>query len=146
MVFTHFPVQEQAERRVKSAEASLYLFLFFSKKNCAECLKKIVKDLNDLSPPFYVLGIVPGNELEDEQELRLITKAEFPLSRFEKYRKYVPLYTPTLIGVSPSGVVVFVLPEISRSKNIYLKGFLTSILARLDHLLKDEKAQDKNGG
>ena len=139
-IFTHFPVQILEEMRGKSAEASLYLFLFFSKKNCATCLNGIVKVLNGLSPPFYVLGVVPGNELEDEPALRRITKAAFPLSSFDKYRRYAPVYFPTLIGVSPSGKVVFVLPgETVQSSR--LESFLSFVYAKLYNLLGNGETQ-----
>jgi hypothetical protein len=144
IMFSHFPVQEPEEMRGKSTEASLYLILFFSKKNCASCLDEIVKVLNDQSPPFYVLGVVPESELEDEQALRGITKAAFPLSSLEKYRNYAPVYTPTLIGVSPSGKVVFVLPgDTMQSRR--LDDFFNSVYSQLYHLLGDEKSQDKKG-
>jgi hypothetical protein len=137
IIFTHFPIQEEME--TQSDQPPLYLFLFFSKKNCASCLE-IVKVLNELSSPLYVLGIVPDDELEDEQALRRITGATFPLSSFNKYGKYIPWYTPTLICVSPSGKIVFVLPEIAvPSRDI--ENVLTSVYGRLYDSLEKEKKE-----
>jgi hypothetical protein len=138
MIFSQFPVEGQEKMRGQSSEVPLYLFLFFSKSNCATCLDEVVKVLNGLAPPYYVLGVVPGNELEDEVALRRITKAAFPLSSFAKYIKYVPSYTPMLIGVASSGKILFVLPGISMQSG-YLKDFVIASYDNLYHVLKNEK-------
>jgi thioredoxin-related protein len=138
MIFSKFPIDVQEKMSGQSSEVPLYLFLFFSKSNCSTCLDEVVKVLNGLTPPFFVLGVVPGNELEDEVEFRRITKAAFPLSSFAKYIKYVPSYTPTLIGVASSGKILFVLPGISMQSG-YLRDFLMASYDNLYHVLKNEK-------
>lgn len=144
MIFTHFPIQEQDEIKVKSTKASLYLFLFFSIKKCPRCLSNVVEVLNGLSSNFIVVGVIPGNELEAEKKLRSETGAIFTLSSLDNYKKYAPIYTPTLIGVSPTGKVVFILP-VDTLRSRYLKDFLNSVYSQLYHLLGDEKAQDQKG-
>jgi hypothetical protein len=141
MVFTHFPVKE--EMKAQSSKVPLYLFLFFSKKNCPTCYEEIVNVLNGLTSPFYVVGVVPGDELEDEVGLRRITGATFPLSSSKKYGKYVPWYIPTLIGVSSSGKVVFVLPE-AAVQSRHLENFLTSAYSKLYKVLEREKKAQSN--
>lgn len=143
MVFTHFPVKEQDGMRGKSSESEvpLYLFLFFSKKNCASCLYDVVKFLNGLSPPFYVTGVVPGDELKNEQSLRSITGASFPLRSFDEYRRFIPMYTPTLIGVSYSGKIVFVLPDIAVQSS-HLENSLISVYDKLYPVLGKENGKN----
>lgn len=139
-VFTHFPVSEKIKG--ESSEPPLYLFLFFSKNNCTSCLEDVVSVLNGLSSPFQVLGVVPEDELEDETALRQKTGAMFRLSSFEQYRKYVPAYTPTLIGVSPTGEVLFTLPGISMKRK-YFESFLISSYGGLYDLLKSDENATK---
>ena len=60
-----------------------------------------IKVLNDLQSPFIVTGIVPGNELEKEKEIRSATGAAFKLIRLnDTYKKFNPHYAPTIFGAS----------------------------------------------
>jgi hypothetical protein len=110
MVCHHFPIP--VNLKCKSTEPPLYLFLFFSKKDCLACLLKTIETLNNLPSQFCIAGVVPGEELNDEKELRRLTKVSFPLYRYETYKKYLPWHTPTLFGISPEGKIIFVLPAV----------------------------------
>ena len=138
MVFSHFPVEE--EIREQSPEARIYVFLFFSRKNCPSCLNEIVKILNNLSTPFHVTGVVPGDELEDEVAVRCITGVTFPLSSLEKFGAYIPWHLPTLICVDPSGKVVFVLPDFALHSR-HIENVLNSVYGRLADSMEKEKKE-----
>lgn len=135
MVCYHFPIP--GNLKTKSIDPPFYLFLFFSKHDCPSCLDEMVKVLNKLTPPFCPAGIVPGEELKDERELRRLKGVSFPLYSFREFKKYLPVYTPTLFGVSPSGKVIFVLPGVPGQKSD-LKNTLESISGKLYLSFKKE--------
>lgn len=135
MVCYHFPVPESLIKR--SEEGTFYLFLFFSKNDCTQCLLEMVEVLNKLPPQFCPAGVVPGEELKNESELRRLTGASFSLYSFREYKKYLPWYTPTLFGVSPAGKIIFVLPGIP-GQNSNLKNTLESIYGKLYPSLEKE--------
>lgn len=118
-------------------DVPLTLYVFFSKNNCIDCME-IIGVLNNLPPHFFVSGMVPKKELENEKELREITGARFPLMSFKKYKKYIPWYTPSVLGVSPDGDILFVLPGIPGIK-CYLKIFLDSFYAKLYPIFLKDK-------
>jgi hypothetical protein len=133
-----FPALEEAKKG--DAEVPLILYVFFSKKNCLDCMEGM-EVLNKLPPHFVVLGIVPKKELEDEKELRSITGAEFPLMTAENYRKYIPWYTPSIVGVSPiDGKIIFMLPGVPGEKE-YLENFLESLYSKLYPIFAEQKLQ-----
>ena len=121
------------------AEVPLLLYVFFSKRNCIDCME-VLQTLNNLPPHFVVRGIVPKSELENEKELRQITGAEFPLIPISnKYRSFVPWYTPMIIGVSPiKGEIIFSLPGVPGEKE-YLVNFLDSLYSKLYPIFLKEK-------
>lgn len=131
----HFPVGEGKNRQ--AAVASLHLYFFFSQHNCSDCMKDFVEVLNGLLSPFEVVGVVPAGELEREDMLRGITGVTFPIKSFDEYRTYVPWYTPTLIGVSPRGKILFTLPAIAVDRR-FLDTFLANVYERLSAALDDE--------
>ncbi|MGD2085962.1 MAG: hypothetical protein PVH61_07250 [Candidatus Aminicenantes bacterium] len=90
-------------------ENPLFLILYFSIQNCKECLG-MIEILNQLNAPFVVYGIVPPNELKNEQELRRNTGAAFRLLPYDKFNLYAPIYAPTLMGVSKKGHIHFIIP------------------------------------
>jgi hypothetical protein len=135
LIFNHFPVQEEV--RGQSSEYPLCLFLFFSKQDCPSCISDFVKVLNGLSSTFCVVGIVPEDELKDEKTFRRITGVTFPLSSYEKYRKYVPSFRPTLIGISPAGKIIFTLPSIAVESS-YLEHFILSVNEKIHHALSND--------
>jgi hypothetical protein len=141
-----FPVLENTQAANK--DAPLYLYVFFSKSNCPDCLE-IIDVLNNLPPYFAVYGIVPENELKDENELRRITKAAFPLMSVSKYRKYVPRYAPTIVGISPpTGDILFILPGVPGEKD-YLRTFLDNLYNKIYPIFLTEAfrgAHSQKGG
>lgn len=131
-----FPVPEEIKNT--RSEPPLYLYIFFSKKNCYDCLQ-VIHTLNNLPRHFVVRGIVPAGELKDEKELRGITGAAFPLESASKYKKkYVPWYIPSIVGISIDGDVLFVLPGVPGEKE-YFENFLDSLYNKiLPVFLKNE--------
>ena len=132
-----FPVGEEAVKT--KADVPLILYAFFTKRNCTDCLQ-VIQVLNDLPPHFVVLGIVPRNDLENEKELREISGAAFPLvSISNKSRRFVPWYTPAIIGVSPiNGQVIFTIPGVPGEKK-YLADFLQSLYEKLYPIFLEQK-------
>jgi thioredoxin-related protein len=124
MVFTQFPVNTEIIT-VKS-DPQLYLFLFFSGNSCSSCINELVSVLNDLTESFHVVGVIPDHELKNQQALKKKTGALFPLHSSKQYKQYSPTYTPSLICVSSSGNVLFLLPGISGQVK-HLEGFLKSV-------------------
>ena len=124
-----FPVLEESKIRGGNVEVPLFLYVFFTKRNCQDCLE-IMDVLNNLPPHFIVTGVVPRNDLKDEKELRHITGAAFPLISGAKHRKYIPWYAPTIIGVSPAGDIIFSLPGVPGEKT-YLETFLDSLYSKI---------------
>lgn len=64
----HFLIPESLKK--KPAEVSLFLFLFFSKKDCPPCIKESIEVLNDLPPQYCTAVIAPVEDLKNETELR----------------------------------------------------------------------------
>jgi hypothetical protein len=129
MTRNRFPVVLNAEARNDGVDVHLFLHVFFKKKNCPDCME-IIDVLNHLPPQFVVTGIVPQDELKDEKGFRRITGAAFPLISAKKYKRYIPLYSPAIIGVSPDGDILFVLPGVPGEK-AYLEKFLDSLYNKL---------------
>lgn len=129
-----FPSLKEANSA--DVEVPLFLYVFLTKRNCLDCLE-FIEVLNDLPPHFVVSGIVPEEELKDEKELRRITGAAFPLM-VVKSKKYTPRYTPSVVGVSPAGDILFVLPGVPGEKS-YLKNFLDSLYIKLYPIFLEEK-------
>lgn len=121
-----FPVHKDAKVRAAGIEIPLFLYVFFSQRNCHDCLE-VVQVLNDLPPRFIVTGVVPESELKDEKKLRTRTGAAFPLIPFSQFsKKYIPWYAPTIIGVSQNGKIIFSIPGVPGEKE-YLITFLESL-------------------
>lgn len=139
MVCRHFPVPESLKK--KAGPPPLYLFLFFSKDDCLSCLVEMVDVLNALPPEFCVAGIASVEKPGDEQELRRLSGASFPIYRFQKFKKYLPWNTPTLFGVSPAGKIIFILPGIpGQGDYLDLRGSLLAIYGRLYPALEKERS------
>jgi len=120
---TEFTLRKNEKNYRKQEKPQLNLFLFFSEKNCGDCLK-IIDVLNTLPDNFKVVGYVPKYELKDEMKLRENTGATFELKPIGKTMiNFLPVYTPTLYGVGNNGVIYFVLPGVPNEKD-YLKQFL----------------------
>ena len=134
---SRFPVAAENKSGETESEVHLYLYVFFSKNNCIDCFE-VIGVLNNLPPHFRVFGVVPEDQLKEEKELRRITTATFPLLSPAKYKKHIPWCTPTIIGVSPKGNIVFILPGVPGEKE-YLQDFLESLYTKLYPTFLKEK-------
>ncbi len=134
---TPFPIGGETWTRVANGvDVPLFLYVFFKKNNCHDCLE-VIQTLNSLPPQFIVTGIVPEEELKDEKELRTITGAAFPLESFKQYQKFLPWYTPTILAVSPKGKILVTLPGVPEEKE-YLEKFLNSLYEKIYPLFLEE--------
>ena len=134
------PLKEAATAKT---EVPLVLYIFFKKNNCRDCLE-VMQSLNDLPPHFLVVGIVPQKDLEDEKELRSITGAEFPIRGPAGLERYVPWYTPSIVGASPvTGEIIFTLPGVPGSKQ-YVFNFLESLYEKAYPVFLQEREANKN--
>lgn len=122
----HFPVSNVSQKQ--KIENPLYLLLFFSSKNCKDCMGAI-DTLNHLNAPFVVYGIVPPEELAKERKLREVTGAGFELLPDERFRRYAPLYAPTLMGISKKGRILFILPGVPNQEK-HLENFLYTFYSK----------------
>jgi hypothetical protein len=123
-------------------DVPLYLYVFFSKRNCHDCLQ-VIRELNHLETPYIVTGIVPQDELNDEKELRVITGAVFPLVGMDQYNQFLPWYTPSIIGVSPDGIILFTLPAVPGQSD-YINKFLDSLYGKLLYIFIRKKSITTN--
>lgn len=128
-----FPVEESEAQ----PGVHIHLYFFFSKKSCHDCMQ-VVETLNHLQPPFTVTGVVPESELQDEAELRKITGVTFPLVSHIKYKRYIPFYSPTIVGTSRKGDIFFILPGVPGTKE-YIENFLHGLYHKLLPFLSQEK-------
>lgn len=129
----NFPIENKIGENT-SGEPPLYLYIFFSRNNCPDCLNA-VHVLNELTYPFVVAGIVPENELQNEADLRNTTGASFNLIGFKDfYKPLSPAYTPAIYGVTESGKILFIFPGVPGEKK-YLKDFLINFYSKSMELL-----------
>ena len=132
-VLGEFPM-EHIQKTRNNKEPRLFLFIFFSRHNCPTCLEAI-EVLNELPPQFVVTGIVPGEELENETDIRNTTGATFKLTGMKRgYKRFMPHYTPTIYGVNRTGKILFVFPGATGAK-AYLYDFLTNFYGKCIELL-----------
>jgi hypothetical protein len=118
-IFHYFPLE-----KTSSIEVPLYLYFFFSRQNCRDCLS-VIEFLNETPEQFEVIGVVPDDELLDEARLRRETMAAFKLVGVSKFKRVIPLYAPTMMGISKKGKIYFVLPGVPNTKE-YLEKFLSA--------------------
>ncbi len=121
-IFSNFPLGRDGFPRTESK--AIFLFFYFHSHDCPECLE-VIQMLNNLPRHFCVKGIVPKNELKDEDGIRRMTGAIFPFESIEKYNKFIPPISPALIGVSEEKTVLFILPAVPGQKD-YILDFLQS--------------------
>lgn len=133
-----FPVLE--ERNPTSKEVTIYLYVFLSNTNCRDCFE-FVEVLNTLPPHFIVKGVVPESQLKDEKEIREITGATFPLIGASAFKNHIPAYTPSMVGVTKNGDVLFKIPGVPGAKN-YVENFLDSVYNKLYPVLLE---REQNG-
>jgi hypothetical protein len=135
-----FPISQEERQRAK-ADVPMFLYVFLSQHNCHDCLQ-IIDTLNSLPPYFVVTGIAPYKELQNEKEFRAITGAAFPLVPVTKYKKFTPWYAPSIVGVSPYGDILFVLPGVPGEKD-YLLQFLLNMYGKIYPVFYEQMANDK---
>ena len=131
-VTTNFPVKRLGEEF--RGEVKLYLILYFSMKNCPPCLK-VIDFLNEPPDGVRVVGIVPEKEIRLLNEIRQTARAGFPIYSFKRWRRYHPIYAPTLFGVGPDGNIYFILPCVGL-EDIYLPGYLAEFMRKAGYLLR----------
>lgn len=111
-------------------EYKIFLYVFFSKNNCQDCLG-IIEVLNNLdSNNFVINGVVPEKEFNDMNEIRAITGAAFPIESNKRFKGLIPVYTPSIIGQSKEGHLLFILPGAPGGEE-YLEEFLISFYNKL---------------
>ncbi|MCP5051345.1 MAG: hypothetical protein GY940_29535 [bacterium] len=113
-IYREFPVKK-IDKPMHEAPFVLYLYVFFSVEDYPDRLD-IVPELNRLPKHFVVTGVVPDGQLKDEKKLRLKTGVEFPLIVSSKYDRYIPFHTPTIVGSSGEGKILFVFSLIPGEK------------------------------
>ncbi len=90
-------------------EPVLYLYGFFSSESCAPC-GELIGVLNSLPEHFRVTGVVPRSEASRIELLKEEYQIRFPVKSAAEYRRHLPIITPTVMGVSAGGRILFVLP------------------------------------
>ena len=121
-IYLEFPIN-----RISSEDEGVipfYLFFYFHSHDCPQCLK-VITILNNLPRHFQIKGLVPEDEIRNVAIIKEMTGAIFELASIEKYKKFIPLISPALIGVSKEGAVLFILPAIPDQEE-YLLDFLES--------------------
>ena len=106
----YFPLPKQIKKRDFNSAPFIILF-FFSKGNCLKCLS-ITKDLNRIAKNIPVFGIIPESESEYLNQLDSSKTVNFPIFKFEDFNRITPLQIPSMVGVSPEGRTIFILPII----------------------------------
>ena len=108
------------ESELKKIEVPILLYFFFSENSCQNCLK-IIEPLNRLPKHFKVIGIVPASESRLIPVFRKKNNISFPIHSISNFKRYVPFFTPSLIGISPKGNTIFVLPVVPPQQEILTK-------------------------
>jgi len=130
----NFPNPEISKDNNNSA-AQLNLYLVFNSGNCRDCLNTIAV-LNNLPSHFQIIGLIPNRDYINQKDLRDLTGAIFELRRNDRYKRFMPFYSPTLFGVSNSGKILFMLPAVP-NESAYLLEFLENFYSRAYALISD---------
>lgn len=142
-VFQHFPIPGNVKNKTNDAQPQLYLFLFFSKNDCIPCLEEISEVLDSMSSQFIIIGIIPDEELKNEEELRRLTGFTFPFFNYQQFKKYLPWHSPTLLGVTPGGDVIFMFPGIT-SQKVFLENFLVAAFKKFSPSINNKRIPEKD--
>jgi hypothetical protein len=129
-VLKNFPIQKL---KTEEENPRIYLIFYFSMNNCLPCLE-VIETLNQLPDQYKVIGLVPDEELQFEDELRSLTGARFELKSIKRFKKYLPNYAPSLFGINQKEEIFFILPGVP-GENVYLRQFLESFLHKAKPLL-----------
>jgi hypothetical protein len=112
-IFKNFP--SDTDEKNTNDENKFRIYMFFNKNTCKSCME-VIEVLNGLPEQFKVYGVVPGPELKNELDLRNRTGVNFDLLSIKKFRKFRPLYLPSLLGVF-GGEIYFLIPATSGTKD-----------------------------
>ncbi|RLE00361.1 MAG: hypothetical protein DRJ11_11825 [Candidatus Aminicenantes bacterium] len=134
-VTTTFPLKHLGEE--PKSEAKLNLILFFSMNNCPPCLK-VIDFLNQPPEGVRVVGIIPEKEIHLLSEIRQTTGAAFPIYGVKQWKRYRPIYAPTLFGVGGNGIIYFMLPCVGLEET-YLPVYLDEFMRKARYLLQAPK-------
>ncbi len=132
-ILSGFPVSQSTEDNGR--RPPIILYVFFSKNACRPCLE-FFKVLNEMQDRWSVLGLVPKKEFMDVDSIRRMTGAQFPIDSQSKYRRYIPVLNPTLVGATTQGRILFILPGI-QNMNAHFEGFLNGFLMRVAPIVPD---------
>mgnify|MGYP000940992660 CR=1 FL=1 len=121
-LYSEFPLE--IEENGNMEEIPFYLFLYFHSHDCPECLR-VINVLNNLPPHYIVRGVIPDDEINNSEIIREFTGAIFKFEPVSKYKQFMPLISPCLIGVSKEKAILFVLPSVPDQEK-YLQEFLES--------------------
>lgn len=105
-----------------------YLYFCFSIKDCNSCLDTIdiIKKYSNI---FKIIGVLPESELKEIDLLRREYGIDFDIISERNILKYKPAYSPSMIGVSDSGKIYFVMPIVIGYYE-YVEIFLIKFLER----------------
>jgi hypothetical protein len=111
--------------RDKCGDYDMYLIIFFSKKTCRDCLSIIIQ-LKNLEKSFQirVVGIVPESEIGDNDELINLAGVQLDFLSSSKFIKFLPLYAPTLYGVTNRGLILFAIPSFKLEDGLIIQFML----------------------
>lgn len=127
----NFPAKQLEQESI--TEKKLNLILFFSIKNCPPCLR-VVDFLNNSPEGTRAFGVVPEKELPLLDKIRQTTGVRFPVYGSRKFKKYCPVYAPTLYGVGPDGTIYFMIPCTGMEED-FLPRYLSEFVKKAFYLL-----------
>lgn len=120
----------------ETPDERLYIFPFFSLDSWPYCLE-FIEVLNNLSQEFYVIGFIPDKELKSEKFFREPMGVQFKLLvkllGQSRASKFIPNFTPAIVGTSNKGTIYFVVPGIPNQKE-----FFTTFLVEFNNLIKSK--------
>lgn len=124
------------ETEAQTTEPVLRLYGFFSADSCMPC-GEVIGVLNQLPEHFQVIGVVPRGEASWIELLRQQHQIRFPVQSAASFMRYRPLVTPSIIGASRGGKILFVLPCVTLRPDD-IKTFLMNFHMRLAPYLASE--------
>lgn len=140
--FFRYTVPVSEEMKNTKVEIPIFIYVFLSKQDCTDCME-MIETLNGLPGHFVVIGIVNEHDLADEVDLRIHTGVAFPLISSAKYKKYAPWYSPSIIGTTSYGDILFILPGVPGGKK-YIIDYLEAIYRKTYPILLKEKIIREN--
>jgi hypothetical protein len=118
-----------------SSDGVLFLYVFFSKGTCPPCLE-FFEVLNRIGDRFPVVGVIPEKDFPEKDLVARATGARFPIESAKNYRRFMPPYNPSLLGVTGKGRILFVVPGVA-GEGGYLEAFLAEFKRKARILLSE---------